>query len=424
MKKLAMKTSRRRFFSGLGKGALGTALLNSPFWARNAFAQTASKKAVFIYHPDGCHPPIWHPSQTGTNFTLPAQTNTLNPVKQHCVFLQGLDMTSPGGGHEGQAEVLTGGHDFSVDQLISNQLGTGFPFKGIHLGAGSGFQGEGHLSFLPGQIPISPNDDPIASFNSVFSGSADVVEQQRISSILSTAKTEVARLRTQLGFEEKAKLDQHEQAIFEVEQRLNDTTGQSCNTGSWNSQAYANDPNAGWPSTFWLNENFDTVAKLQIDLIVLALQCGMTPVATLTLSHPVSPFTLPGQTDGNHNASHNGKNPNSPLGLAFTAHKQYWCGLLRYFIDKLNAAVDTDGSPLLQNTLVFMGSELGDSNDHDHKNMPIVLAGGSGVGLVGGRSLAYASGTSHSKLLVSIANKMGVNINTFGDSGSGGLSGL
>ena len=421
-----MKKNRRQFISGLGKGALATAFFNAPFWARNVFAATANKKAVFIYHPDGCHPPLWHPTATGTNFTLPAQTNTLDPVKQHCVFIQGLEMVTPPGGHEGQPELLTADHDFSIDQLISTQLGTGYPFKGIHLGAAANFLGSGAMSYLPGVIPVSPNDDPINAFNTIFGGSPDVVEQQRVLSILTTAKTEVTRLRNRLGAEEKAKLDQHEESIFQVEQRLNDMSGQACNTAGWNSQGYANNPNAGWPPTYHLNENFDTIAKLQMDLIVLALKCGMTPVATLCLSHPVSPYTLPTQSEGNHNASHNGKNPNSALGLAFTAYKQYWCGLLKYFIDELNAATDTDGSSLLQNTLVFMGSELGDSNDHDHKNMPFILAGNACGDLVTGRSLSYTPGTSHSKLLVSIANKMGINIDTFGDalSGPGGLDGL
>lgn len=421
-----MNITKRQFISGLSKGALGTAVFNAPFWARNVFAQTGSKKAIFIYHPDGCSPPDWHPTQTGTNFTLPVQTSPLESVKQHCVFLNGLEMVTPPGGHDGQTEILTADHDFSIDQLISSELGASHPFRGIHLGVGSNFLGGGRFSVLPGNVPVSSNDDPLNAFNSIFGGSNDVLEQQRMTSILSTSKAEVARLRSRLGLEEKAKLDQHEQSIFEVEQRLSDMSGQICNTVGWNSQAYANNPNASWPATYYLNENFDTVARLQIDLIVLALKCGMTPVATLSFSHPVSPFTLATQTEGNHNASHNGKNMSSPLGLAFTAYKQYWCELLKYLIDELNVAIDTDGNPLLQNTLVFMGSELGESNDHDHKDMPFVLAGNAGGSLVTGRSLAYTSGTSHSQLLVSIANKMGINIDTFGDglSGPGGLSGL
>lgn len=417
-------TNRRQLISGLGKGALATSLSSAPFWAQNVFAQTANKKAVFIYHPDGCHPPSWHPAQTGTDFILPAQTSALDPIKQHCVFLQGLDMTAPGGGHEGQAEILTGGHDFSLDQLIANELGSVYPFKGIHLGVGANFLGGGALSYLPGQIPVSSNDNPINAFNSIFGGSPDAAEQQRVASILSTAKTEVARLRSRLGAEEKAKLDQHEESIFRVEQRIGDLGAQSCSTAGWNSGGFAISPTDYFPTTYHREENFDLVAKLQIDLIVMALKCGLTPVATLALSHPVSPYTLPGQTEGNHNASHNGKNPDSALGLTFTAYKQYWCGLFRYLVDELNAATDTDGSPLLQNTMVFMGSELGDSNDHDHKNVPIVLAGGAGVDLTTGRALGYAEGTSHSRLLLSIANKMGINVNSFGVDGTSPLDGL
>lgn len=421
-----MNKTRRQFVTGLGKGALATAFFNAPFWARNVFAQTPNKKAVFIYQPDGCTPSLWHPTETGTTFTLPTQTSTLEPVKQHCVFIQGLEMLTEPNGHQGQPEILTADHSFSIDQLISRELGASYPFKGIHLGVGSNFKSKGALSYLPGQIPISPNDDPINSFDSVFGVSQNATERQRLASILSTAKTEITRLRNRLGVDEREKLSQHEESIFQVEQRLNDFRALSCNTSSWNSQGFATDPRHLFPLTYYRDEYFDTVAKLQIDLIVLALKCGMTPVATLCFSHPVCPFKLPGETENHHQSSHNGRNLNSPSALLFARYKQYWCGLLRYFIEQLNQVTDTDGSSLLHNTLIFMGSELSDSDGHNQRNMPFILAGNAGGALVTGRSLAYPAATSHSKLLVSIANMMGIAIDNFGDglSGPGGLSGL
>lgn len=420
-----MNNSRRQFMTRLGGGALATALLNAPPWSRNVFAQTADKKAVFIYHPDGCAPSIWHPTQTGTNFSLPQQTSPLDPVKQHCVFLDGMAMPGEPGGHQGMPEILTANNDFSIDYLLADAYGGRFPFKSIHLGVAANFQGNGRLSMQPGGVQVAADDNPINAFEGIFGAPGGSVEQQRDASILALAKTEVSRLRSQLGSAERAKLDQHEQAIIEVEQRLNDTTADACNTSGWNSGGFSIPPGRPYPPFIHRNENFDTVAKLQIDLIVLALKCGMTPVATLVLSHPVSPFTKPGLNEGNHNASHNGNNPSSPLGQTFTEYKRYYCELLRYLIEQLNGTTDTDGAPMLQNTLVFLGSELGNSDAHDHKRMPFVLAGNAGGALTTGRALSYPT-THHSKLLVSIANMFDINIDSFGDmsSGVGGLSGL
>lgn len=96
-----------------------------------------------------------------------------------------------------------------------------------------------------------------------------------------------------------------------------------------------------------------------------------------------------------------------------------------YQIEAVDAVQDSDGNSLLHNTLIFLGSELGDSNRHDNKNMPFLLAGNAGGGLTTSRYLSFDN-ISHAKLLVSIANLMGINIDTFGDtsSGIGGLTGL
>ena len=97
---------------------------------------------------------------------------------------------------------------------------------------------------------------------------------------------------------------------------------------------------------------------------------------------------------------------------------------IRDRINQLRAVPTGDGSSLLDHTLVFLCSELGHSARHNHKDMPFVVAGGSALGLQTGRYLDYRSanggdGDSHAKLLVSIANYLGININEFGYTGKG-----
>jgi hypothetical protein len=141
-------------------------------------------------------------------------------------------------------------------------------------------------------------------------------------------------------------------------------------------------------------------------------------------SHAVSPLRIDGIDLGHHDTSHYGA---FETGTAekFVQYQQYFIGELRYLIQKLNNTPDSDGNSMLHNTVIFLFSELGDSNDHDHNDMPFILAGNAGGALQTGRLLDF-KGDSHSKLLVSIANMMDVNVNTFGYTGhgSGGLAGL
>jgi hypothetical protein len=130
-----------------------------------------------------------------------------------------------------------------------------------------------------------------------------------------------------------------------------------------------------------------------------------------------------GSSQRHHDASHYG-NIGSETATNFVLLQQWYMEQLRYLIEQLRSRPDGDGT-LLDSTMILVFSELGDSNLHDHNNMPLILAGGGGGTLSTGRYLNYG-GDAHTKLLVSIANAMDVNINTFGYSGrgAGGLTGL
>src|SRR5450830_2062846 len=90
--------ARRRFLKIVGAAGLTAATL--PF-ARLALAQTAPRRVIFVYTPDGALPDFWNAQGTGSTFTLPEMTKPLEGVRQHCVFLSGLSMLGPGCTHEG-----------------------------------------------------------------------------------------------------------------------------------------------------------------------------------------------------------------------------------------------------------------------------------------------------------------------------------
>jgi hypothetical protein len=397
-------------------------------------------KAMFVYVPDGCIPSKWHPSGSEKSFTLPEMTAPLAAVQEHLVFLKGLDMYAGGSTHEGGIrKVLTGAGDLSLDVFLGQTLNKtdALPHASIQLGTAVNFEnGSGGMSFIGANQEVKPDDDPINAFTRIFGaapgktppssggGSTETPELRRRRSILDLALGDLNRVRSRLGAVEKAKLDTHLDSFREVERRTQAPPA-ACSLGTFDLRGYANNANDFYPKTFHKEQNFQTVGEMQMDIAALAMSCKLTRVTSLMWSHPVSPthVTASGATIGNHDASHYGS-PDSGTAAQFIQLKRWFMDRFVYLINRLKATPDPDGGTLLDNTMVFLCSELGDSNNHDHKNMPFVVAGGAAGQLRGGRFLDYTGQVNgqnqpHTKLLVSIANAMGVNVTEFGYTGHG-----
>jgi hypothetical protein len=120
-----------------------------------------------------------------------------------------------------------------------------------------------------------------------------------------------------------------------------------------------------------------------------------------------------GVLDGDHSCSHHGNIPANMIRRIKinTYHNE----LLAYFIDKLKKTPDGDGT-LLDHTLLLYGSGMGNGNVHDRTNLPLVIAGAKSFGVKGGRHVANPNGTPMSNLLVTLANKGGIEIDKIADS--------
>jgi len=407
-------------------------------------------KALFVYVPDGCIPERWHPTGSERAFTLRPMTEPLAPIQQHLVFLKGLDMYEGGATHEGGIrKVLTGNNPVSLDVFLGQRLNqvAPLPHSSIQLGVGANFQnGSGGFSFIGAGQEVKPDDNPISAFTRIFGappgqvpgggGSTEPTPaQRRRRSIVDLASAELNRTRARLGSVEREKLDIHVESFREVERRVNGGAGggAGCTASTFDTRGFQVIPTDYYPKTWEKEEEFQRVGELQMDIAVTALACGMTRVASLMWSHPVSPTHIPasGATLGNHDASHFG-NPDTPTAAAFIQIKRWFMQRFVYLIQKLASTTDPGGGNLLDNTIVFLCSELGDSNNHDHRNMPFLLAGKAGGQLQTGRLVDYTGSASgganqpHSKLLVSISNLMGVPVDTYGYAGlgTGGLPDL
>ncbi len=434
---------RRRFLWGSASAAVVASASASPLvnlLGASSVRAAPLRRVMFVYVPDGCIPDRFHPRKTEAGYELNEMTAPLERVKQHLVFLDGLTMYAGAGTHEGGIrKVLTGVSDVSLDVFLGQQFSGQTPHNSLQLGAASNFEnGSGSMSFIGPNQEVKPDDDPLNAFSRVFGSTsqgsdgtddrAAALAARRKKSVLDASLSDLARLRQRLGAAEAQKLETHAEAVREVERRItNGVSGAglaACGLNTFNGVGYQNSSADSYPKTFHKEENFETVTRLQMDLATLALSCSATRVVSLMLSHPVSPTHVRSTNVSlnHHDASHYG-NADSPTARDFITLQRHFMGEIAYLVDKLATTQDGDGS-LLDNTLVMVCSELGDSNRHDHDRVPFLLAGKAGGVLKPGRFLDFRGSNggqneAHTKLLVSVAQAMEVNIDSYGYTGHG-----
>jgi hypothetical protein len=417
---------RRRFLKVIGAAGLTSATL--PF-ARLAMAQSSSpRRVIFVYTPDGCNYDDWHPTGTGTNFTLPAMTAPLEQVRQHCVFIKGLDMKGPAGGHDGIYKLLTGNGGAGAKSggvSLDYYLGQAFKSQSArpHLNLNIVPLWGTDLTFDTNGIAVGAEPNPLAAFDSLF-GSGKTggggPTDTKVRTVIDRTRKDLQALRSQLGADENIKLDAHLESLAELENKLNSSAIGSC--GAWNFNP------TGFKVTdtfFWGNPEYKDgtrmglIADLHTDVAVHALACDLTRVVTLKWNQTVNEVVMSeaGTNKTCHGASHEN-------GIDFVKVKAWYMKQMAKLIQTLKATPDGSGT-LLDSTLIVHGSCMGRGDWHNHDNMPFIVAGGAAGGITGGRSLGYDK-VPHNKLLVSVAQYMGLNISTFGDQdpSGGALPGL
>ena len=162
-------------------------------------------------------------------------------------------------------------------------------------------------------------------------------------------------------------------------------------------------------------DSWDEHIKLMFDLQVLAFATEITRVSSFKMSHDVSNRIFPesGVKTPFHSLSHHEEKPERIA--EFAKLNRYHVGLLPYFLEKLKNTPDGDGS-LLDHALVLYGSPMGDSHSHNHRRVPLFLAGHAGGQLKGNLHRLCPSGTPQSNALLTVMHKLGVDIDQVGDS--------
>jgi len=431
--------NRRAVLRGLGTG-VALPLLDAMVPALTAFQKTVAKpvnRFGAVYVPNGMMMAHWTPSAEGSAFEFTPILKPLEPFRDRLVVLSGLNSTPPA--RQGAVGVharastrfltdvppkVTNGADLeagiSMDQIAAKELGRNTQLASLELGLESTDSGAScdngfncvytsTISWRSATTPLPTEHNPRAVFQRLFgeAGSTDPaarrarVEQQR--SILDSVTRRIARLEQQVGSGDRAKLDEYFEAIRDIERRIQNAERQSA-TGL----PVVEQP-AGIPASF------EEHVKLMFDLYVLAYQCDLTRVITFMIAHEFSGRTYPqiGIPDAHHPISHHSGDAARLAKLAKI--NTYHVSLFASFLEKLQATPDGDGS-LLDHVMIVYGAGMSDSNIHDPKNLPILLAGGGAGQLKGGTHLRFPKDTPLANLHLSLLDKLGVHLEKLGDS--------
>ena len=430
-----MKLSRRQFTFGAG-----ASLLASPFIsllrgsARADQASAGARRLIVVYTPNGTVLQHWRPTGGETSFSFPSGS-ILEPLAAHkskLVVCDGLDFRGADNHEGGMAAMLTGGGGAgtesggaSVDQFVAGRIGGDTRFPSLELGVQTSAWGGSVQTRMcyrgPGEF-VPPDDSPASVYQRLFGDlviDPNEIDQRlrRRLSVLDLVNEELESLRGQVGTPEQIKLDAHLDSIRDVERAL----------GGGVAPGTCGAPSSVPELAVYNNENFPMIGRLQTDLLVSAMACGMTRVGSLQWAHAVAPhvFSWLGLSEGHHALSH--MDDGNAAGIAgWIAAERWFSEQFAYLLERLEATQEPDGSgSLLDTSLVVWCKEMGDSRLHTCVSVPFVLAGGACGQLSTGRYLTF-NGDSHTKLLVSICHAMGLDNGTFGDPsyGTGPLAGL
>jgi hypothetical protein len=426
-------------------------LLDSMVPARTALADTAARPlsrlaCIEIVHGaagstmDGTNKHYWSPAAEGSNFEM---TETLAPFKDlrdYMTIVTGTDLrpamaessAEEGGDHlRTAATYLTAAHPkrtegadifdgTSIDQLYAQRFGQDTPLPSIQLCIeapnASGACDYGYacvysdtISWSSPTTPLPMTMDPRSAFEDLFGDGATAKERLRRqmadTSILDWIGEDVKSLQKDLGAPDRSRMNDYLANVREIERRIQHIEKYNA---SGEARALPEAP-LGVP------DSYDAHVKLMADLQVLAFMTDVTRVSSFKLSRDVNMRVFPesGVTTPFHLCSHHGELPSHIA--EYAKINQYHASLASYFVDKLKNTPDGDGN-LLDHSLVLYGSPMGDSNIHNHLRLPVLLLGHANGAVRGNNHLKVADGTPFANVLLTMMNKVGMNMDRIGDS--------
>jgi Protein of unknown function (DUF1552) len=440
--------SRRRFLRGLGVCIALPSFESFYMPLRAQAAEMASGTSItaapirmaFVTFPNGAHQGNWWPTGDGNDFQLGPTMESLSQIKNQIQIIAGLDHKNAMPGSDGagdharaSATLLTGcrakktsGDDIhvgvSIDQLAAQHIGHLTRFASIELTCDAvrstgGCEGDYscayqyNIAWKSDSSPMPPEPNPRLAFERLFGGNVAADRQKNYAqrkesrrSVLDFVLEDTRVLRQELGRQDHRKLDEYLTSIREVELRIE------------SAEKYVRmidpetAPPAGIPSTF------EKHMGLMYDILLLAFRTDSTRIATLMLSSDGNNRVYPdlGISDGHHYLSHH-QGDDAKLEKIGRIDRHYMRHFAE-FLQKLSKTEDTDGSSLLENSMIVYCCGNADGNRHTHINLPVLVAGSAGGRLKTGRYLKLAS-QPMCNLYVDMLDCLGIEeVTQFGDS--------
>jgi hypothetical protein len=255
--------------------------------------------------------------------------------------------------------------------------------------------------------PLPMENRPRAVFERIVGDSTDPAERaarlKENRSILDLVAQDLRRLMRSVGESDRAKLDQYSDAVRSVEQQIAVAERQSSTELP------------DMPKPIGIPERFSDYAKLMVDLQVLAFQGDLTRVGTFMVGHEMGGRAYPelGFGDPHHALTHH-QGDTAKIEKVIQINV-FHTKLYQYFLERLRSVPDGDGS-LLDHSLLVYGSALSDGNMHLYKDLPVLVFGGGTARIQGGRHLKYPENTPIANLYLTLLDKLGVQLESFGDS--------
>ena len=416
--------NRRTFLKGAG------ALMPLPF-LNLMEAKGASEpnnkppiRFVSLFKPNGIHPPSWNINDGKEHsFQLAPLMKPFAKHKNDLIILDNMGDWGFSGHHDSSRRFLCGDHrntkSASIDQLIAEKIGGNTAVKSLELTTEGLFTNKPTCSYISydksGQA-IPRQSDPQIVFDQLFrSPASNPTKRREMTSLLDRVTDDAKSLLRTAGKEDRQVLDEYFTAVRETEVRLEGLEKKKI--GKFDFNSFQRPQSAA---------NIDELVNTMLDLQALALWTDSTRVSSFMLGNDNSRmiFDFLGVSEQHHYLSHFYRNFSAP-NLSNLMKINYWhMEKFNYLLDKMKSYRDHNGS-LLDHSIVHFGAGMAHSDNHTSKRIPTILAGKGGGLLKTGRYLRYAENQSISNLHLTLLQKFGVEVDSYGLSNSTlkGLSG-
>ncbi len=425
---------RRTFLKGVG-ASFALPLLDAMIPAATASAKTAAngvRRLGYVFMPMGCDESRWTPESENTLDKLSPILESLEPVKNKMTVFTNMELKPayPGSHATSNSSFLsaakakvTESSDYylgtTADQEAAKQIGQQTQLPSLELAmdllqlmgqCDNGYACVYHnnLSWSSPTTPLPAEAHPRLVFEKLF-GEGGTPEERRAAlrrraSLLDSIADDMKRLKRGLGAGDRARVSEYLESIREVERRI-----QQAETDTEDKPLPDLDRPMGVPAAYADH------SRLMYDLQLLAYQGDITRIITFQIARETSNRCYPeiGVADAHHPLSHHGDNPAKIERMSKI--NAFHVSLFAEYLEKLESTPEGNGS-LLDSVLILYGSGIGNPNVHNHTNLPIIVAGGAAGGMKGNRHIRYAKPTPLANLHLSLLNKVGVQLDKFGDS--------